>query len=213
MFKKQIKGFTLAEILITLGIIGVIVAITMPSLIQNYKKKEATTRLKRFNSIMQQAILMSEAENGDISEWIQNAKTDNITQTMTTQEFFMNYFSKYLKYLEIKNPKDTTNRGIIVYLTDSSSFQIYKGSCMDFLYDINGDKNPNIEGRDIFRFLACPKTGSTLCNGNGGWCSYHTKNDNTRESRLEKCKNNKLYCSSLLEYDNWEFKSDYPYRL
>lgn len=213
MSKKQIKGFTLAEILITLGIIGVITAITMPSLIQSFKKKETTTRLKRFNSIMQQAILMSEAENGDISEWMQNSTSDTVTQTMTTQDFFMTYLSKYLKYLEIKSPNNKINSGIIVYLTDSSSFQIYKGSCMDFLYDINGERKPNVEGRDIFRFLACPKTGSSFCNGNGGWCSYHSKNDKTRESRLKSCKNNKLYCSGLLEYDNWEFKSDYPYRL
>lgn len=44
------KGFTLAEVLITLGIIGVVAAMTMPSLIQNYRKKEATTRIK--NSIV-----------------------------------------------------------------------------------------------------------------------------------------------------------------
>ncbi len=32
------KGFTLAEVLITLGIIGVVAAITIPSLITNYQK-------------------------------------------------------------------------------------------------------------------------------------------------------------------------------
>lgn len=34
------KGFTLAEVLITLGIIGVVAALTLPSLITNYRKKE-----------------------------------------------------------------------------------------------------------------------------------------------------------------------------
>ena len=210
---KQIgsqKGFTLAEVLITLGIIGVVAALKMPSLKQNNKNKEATTRLKKFNSTMQQAILMSEAENGDISEWIQTSSSDTVTQGMTTEAFFMTYLAEYIKYIEITKG---TNRGIKVYLPDSSSFQIYKGSCMDFLYDINGDRKPNEEGRDIFRFLACPKTDSSLCNGNGGWCSYHRKNDTTREARLKSCKNTKRYCSGFIEYDDWEFKSDYPYRL
>ena len=35
---KKIFGFTLAEVLITLGIIGVVAAMTLPTLIQNYKK-------------------------------------------------------------------------------------------------------------------------------------------------------------------------------
>lgn len=54
------KGFTLAEVLITLGIIGVVAAMTMPSLIQNYRKKEATTRIKKFYSMMSQAVLLQQ---------------------------------------------------------------------------------------------------------------------------------------------------------
>ena len=50
------NGFTLAEVLITLGIIGVVAALTMPALIGNYQKKEITTRLKKTYSIVQQAI-------------------------------------------------------------------------------------------------------------------------------------------------------------
>ena len=40
------KAFTLAEILITLSIIGIVAALTIPNLIQNYKRKVATVRLK-----------------------------------------------------------------------------------------------------------------------------------------------------------------------
>ncbi len=42
------KGFTLAEILITLGIIGIVAAMTIPTLISNYKKKEYSTKIKKF---------------------------------------------------------------------------------------------------------------------------------------------------------------------
>lgn len=33
------KAFTLAEVLVTLGIIGVVVALTLPAVIANYRKK------------------------------------------------------------------------------------------------------------------------------------------------------------------------------
>lgn len=44
---SRLAAFTLAEVLITLGIIGVVAAMTMPSLIQNTKEKEAISKLKK----------------------------------------------------------------------------------------------------------------------------------------------------------------------
>lgn len=41
------KGFTLSEVLITLGIIGIVAAITLPTLITNYQKKTTATRVKK----------------------------------------------------------------------------------------------------------------------------------------------------------------------
>lgn len=40
-------AFTLAEVLITLGIIGVVAALTLPSLIQSYREKETVAKLKK----------------------------------------------------------------------------------------------------------------------------------------------------------------------
>lgn len=37
---KNTKAFTLAEVLITLGIIGVVAALTIPGLITNFQKRE-----------------------------------------------------------------------------------------------------------------------------------------------------------------------------
>ena len=44
--KNNNKAFTLAEVLITLGIIGIIAAMTLPSLIQKQQKKMAANQLK-----------------------------------------------------------------------------------------------------------------------------------------------------------------------
>ena len=45
--RRAKKGFTLAEVLITLGIIGVVAALTIPSLIANYQKTQYVTGLKK----------------------------------------------------------------------------------------------------------------------------------------------------------------------
>lgn len=205
---KTQKAFTLAEVLITLGIIGVVATMTMPSLIQNTKKSEATARLKKFNSMMQQAIIMSENDNGIISsDWTQNSVTEEVTQGMTTKKFFMTYLAPYIKYNRIEDNAG----GVIIYFADGTKSQMYKGGCMDFIFDINGNRKPNVEGRDKFRFLSCPAR-SDWCEGRR-WCAYYTTADSSREKRLENCKKSGTYCSGLLEYDNWEFKDDYPRRL
>src|SRR5574344_80285 len=50
------KGFTLAEVLITVGIIGVVAAITMPSLMSGWQNKAYSTMAHRFYSLYNQAI-------------------------------------------------------------------------------------------------------------------------------------------------------------
>ncbi len=62
-------AFTLAEVLITLGIIGVVAAMTLPSLIQNYHEKQRVTQLKKAYSVMQNAFLMAQEEYGDVTDW------------------------------------------------------------------------------------------------------------------------------------------------
>uniref|UniRef100_UPI00402818C9 prepilin-type N-terminal cleavage/methylation domain-containing protein n=1 Tax=Candidatus Scatousia sp. TaxID=3085663 RepID=UPI00402818C9 len=63
------SAFTLAEVLITLGIIGIVAAMTMPTLIGKYKKKELANRAKVAYSILSQAIKLSEVENGEVKYW------------------------------------------------------------------------------------------------------------------------------------------------
>ncbi len=63
------KAFTLAEVLITLGIIGVVAAMTMPSLIMNYQEKARVAQLKRVYSVLSQAYVSAIQENGTPDEW------------------------------------------------------------------------------------------------------------------------------------------------
>ena len=59
----QPLAFTLAEVLITLGIIGIIAAMTFPIMITKYQKQVTVERLKKFYSVMQNAIRLSEYDN------------------------------------------------------------------------------------------------------------------------------------------------------
>ena len=63
--KKFIAAFTLAEILITLGIIGVVAAMTIPSIIIDYQKKHTVEALKKAYSTLDQALVSSIFENGE----------------------------------------------------------------------------------------------------------------------------------------------------
>lgn len=61
---KKDKAFTLAEVLITLGIIGVVAAMTLPMLIQNYHAIVLQVQFKRAYSILSQALLLMEKDTG-----------------------------------------------------------------------------------------------------------------------------------------------------
>lgn len=60
----KFKAFTLAEVLITLGIIGVVAAMTLPGLISNRKNKELHTALKKTYSTLTQVLRFVANEEG-----------------------------------------------------------------------------------------------------------------------------------------------------
>ncbi len=66
---KHKRAFTLAEVLITLTIIGVIAAITVPVLYQNYWEHQAVSGLKKAYSTFTNAITKSISEQGPIASW------------------------------------------------------------------------------------------------------------------------------------------------
>lgn len=52
------RGFTMSEVLITIGIIGVVASMTLPTLINNTQNKEFEEGLKRSYSVLSQALDM-----------------------------------------------------------------------------------------------------------------------------------------------------------
>ncbi|NLF82892.1 MAG: type II secretion system protein, partial [Candidatus Gastranaerophilales bacterium] len=64
LIKNKNKGFTLAEVLITLSIIGVVAALTIPSLVRKYEKQQWITGYKAAFNLVSQTTMMIAAENG-----------------------------------------------------------------------------------------------------------------------------------------------------
>ena len=62
-------GFTLAEVLITIGIIGIVAAMTIPMLISGYKKSVVVSSLQKNLSLFSQAVKLAEAKYGFTDEW------------------------------------------------------------------------------------------------------------------------------------------------
>ena len=87
-------AFTLAEVLITLGIIGIVASLTMPTLIANYKKQETISRLKKAYSIINQALKLSEAQNGEYSQWEDG-------QSLGADAYLQKYWLPYFNILKI----------------------------------------------------------------------------------------------------------------
>ena len=70
IFKKA--AFTLAEVLITLGIIGVVAALTLPTLIQNHQKQAYVTGLKKAYANIQNAFAKMAYDEG-VTDWSQTS--------------------------------------------------------------------------------------------------------------------------------------------
>ena len=59
------KGFTLSEVLITLGIVGVVASMTIPAVIRKYRENTTVAQLQKFYTTMNQALKRSELDNGE----------------------------------------------------------------------------------------------------------------------------------------------------
>ena len=89
------KAFTLAEVLITLGIIGVVSAMTIPTLMSNYRKRQLETQIKADFSIIQQTLRF--AEDDGVS--YDMAISDGSDASM--KEWFDSFMAPHLKVTQI----------------------------------------------------------------------------------------------------------------
>ena len=215
----------MAEVLITLGIIGVVAALTLPAVIQAYKKQEASARLKKFYSSMSQAIATAEAETGvKAYEWDKLSWTgyDPTNSYKQTSAYYKEYIAPYIKTLKVVDgvydSKNNINSRMKLYFQDGSTAELNVGQCVSFYFDTNGEKAPNELGKDIFIFFIATADSH---GGNREQELYQNQSFgavylpiyNTKEKALNACKVAPRYCSALLQLNNYEFPENYPYKL
>ena len=219
-------GFTLAEVLITIGIIGVVSAMTIPNIITHYQKQKTVTKLKKAYSQVNQALLLSVADNGDYDGW------DN-PEVVGETEYFKKYWLPYFKGITL-----CKNYNVCKYShKDNSSFNYLNGqaSGIDAVYDgrstivlpdgvvlinflnynnrythkntwlyidINGAELPNVIGKDVFTFernergIIIPR-----CNSS----NISTVNADCSKTGTGLC------CAKKIMNDGWTIAKDYPW--
>lgn len=171
----RLKAFTLAEVLITLGIIGVVAAMTMPVLIQKHREQVAVTKVKKFYSTFSQAYLMAVQENGTLDNWgLKDSEQEedddgnkiHSDESLEQYDKFLTIMSKYLKKVEQKKmhntvgEKGTDNIGYVmadgtrivgVWLKPSTCNGLNpKAYCGDF-YMVTDNKSYYENDRKTFR--------------------------------------------------------------
>lgn len=170
-------GFTLAEVLITLGIIGVVAAITIPNLIANQQKKAIVSQLMEAQSILNQAVNSYAADTDEEG-------SSEFDTTLSPQEFAEKYFKPYLKiarictriedgcwktgdfygYYDLAGHKMTNvpysivlNNGMVLGFS-----KIDGTNLVSIFVDVNGQGKRNVLGKDVFSFY--PYNSANLCN-------------------------------------------------
>lgn len=138
------EGFTLAEVLITLGIIGVVAAMTVPTLMMNYQRKVWEARLKKTFSVAVNACERMLVE--------ENVSASNETDLYKEQT--VDNVKRYFKVL--KNPEaDPDGKGYLISLPDGADLYFSANASLPgfhFYVDVNGTSRPDEAGRDRFVF-------------------------------------------------------------
>ena len=176
-------AFTLAEVLITLGIIGVVAAVTLPTLVANYQKTVWVNQLKKAYSVLNNGVKQMIVEQGCSDVTCTNFWDDS-GYVVIEPSLNDNFVKSFTKTFRLSNVQELTENSIYAYplrsiANDENDEEIFYynvmlgvgGTSPDgmimvlgatyggylIMVDINGLKKPNQFGRDIFIFQISSK--------------------------------------------------------
>jgi len=169
--KNDMAAFTLAEVLITLGIIGIVAALTIPTLIQSYQETAYINQFKETYSIISQAYISAAQENGTADTW--DVTTDSAGGTILSAYNNMKPYSNYTKdclprcniystYKTTMAGSDGGSQGYNLYLANGATllFNDLGTGMIGIGFDCNGAKPPNQWGVDFFTLKLTVKNGA-----------------------------------------------------
>ena len=212
------NAFTLAEVLITLGIIGIIAALTMPSLIANYQKKVLVTQLKK-----QVNVISNNLNRVMVDEGVDVLSLTSIISEQVGDDLVYINNSAYKKYFNYASPLSSSKTAELLADAVEEDFnaiiQTNDGAVYTFYFeglvlDVNGDKGPNKIGRDRFT-LATYKNG--LMHHKEIVDSYkdagYTCEDAIKDSETDEDNSDAAYwlyggalCYARIVKDGWQMK-------
>ena len=130
-------AFTLAEVLITLGIIGVVAAMTMPMLIAKHQKITTVAQLQKAYSTLSQAFTMAQKDYGDISQWEfkpENPENGDSQSLQDALDIFANrYLIPYLRVVTLCKGGNQAKQDC------TYSWYTPSGQEINFVYSSNND--------------------------------------------------------------------------
>lgn len=230
----------MAEVLITLGIIGVVAALTIPALIGNYEKVVTVNRLKKAYSLFQQSINMAYVKYGIESFTVHctfnphyscgSISTDYnlLIEALEPQDCNAKDFDNYITTIkkELNGYTYNAEKKYCHVLKDGTVF-FFTGST--YIVDTNGIKKPNKFGRDLFVYFYVSSYFSTSnepSDGYGFSAGYPLGEYEYRSgmkpglypsgytnvpSVWNKCDKGTGNCTFKIMEDGWQIKDDYPW--
>ena len=235
--KKSLRpGFTMAEVLITLGVIGIVAAMTLPGILTNYQKQSTVARLKKVYSVLANAIKLSEYNNGEMADW--EFPKNNYDENMYI--FFRKYYLPYLKdaseclatncyskeKYNIYTLSGADGNGLraaqyMVKLNDGTYLYFLPNTPNGYIWmfaDINGHQKPNTIGKDIFVFdiYGYPNTSNRKNYRLKFWGEPRTSEQLSGLGDYVCNKNSHagysgFYCGALILKNGWKMPADYPW--
>ena len=218
-FRHWCRAFTLAEVLVTLGIIGVVAAITMPTLIDNHQKKVAATRLEKFYSMMSQAVYQWVGDTGFIPGTTYNFPENTKYNGKGLEQWYNANLGKYIK----STSQVSTDSGMFVAFADGSGFNAYQtGGNMYFFFCIEA-KYCNTQASSAEGYFDGKRTFLFDFANGDFYASLPGQQNMSREELLRACKygnsdnsevsskGRRHTCTRLIQIDGWQIKDDYPW--
>ena len=224
--KKRDYGFTLAEVLITLGIIGVVAAITIPGLITTYRAHQLRAKFLKAYSTIQQAFKQMEAD--DVSSDPTDYGSNDGTRFYEVMARYLkpaqlcfrsnlvypcyNYSNPQIPYKNLNGtntiPYNYFDDGQIVLLDGTLLLFESATTAMGTLFfaDLNGsDKLPNRLGYDVFVFQLIDEEiktmgdKGTIYNDLNNYCNFSRNSNFNGIGCAQKAKENADYFKTLVK--------------
>ena len=230
-------AFTLAEVLITLGVIGIVAALTLPTLIKNYQKTVLLNQLKKTYAVLNQGVLLMKAkyDTDPVGMPFVHEKWNHkyyLDSSMFGPEFaehiavdwhgsdpqnklcFLDVSEFNYKYM---NGNNIQPQSLITQTPNNYTWQLRSGACVEFAYG----RNWEWDGTDTRRFVI---------DVNGSYKGPNVKGkdlfffvfepdgkivpeglDATPKTQYDNCRSGGTYCAAMIFKAGMKYPHNYPW--